>query len=121
MIKLNGKAYTCPIDVSLGFVNGKWKILILSHLFRFEERGFSEIRENLPGVSEKMLSQQLKQLEKDDLIDKTVLSVKPYRVQYALTDRGKSLAPLFTFLSEWGITFLKENGIDYHKDQHLYK
>lgn len=121
MIKLNDKEYTCPIDVSLSFVSGKWKILILSYLDRFDKRGFSEIRENLPGVSEKMLSQQLKQLEADRLISKSVLSLKPYRVEYALTEPGKSLAPLLSFLSSWGIAFLKQNGIDYLKDQHLYK
>ena len=121
MIKLNGKEYTCPVDVSLSFVEGKWKILILSHLHQFEKKGYSEIRENLPGVSEKMLSQQLKQLEKDDLISKTVLSEKPYRVEYSLTELGKSFAPLYSFLSNWGVAFLKEHGIDYLKDQHLYK
>lgn len=121
MIKLNDKLYTCPVDVSLSFISGKWKILILSHLFQFDKKGFSEIRENLPGISEKMLSQQLKHLEKDDLISKTVLSLKPYRVEYSLTEKGRSLSPLFSFLSHWGIEFLKTNGIDYMKDQHLYK
>ncbi len=121
MIKLNDKEYTCPIDVSLSFVSGKWKILILAHLAQFEKRGFSEIRENLPGISEKMLSQQLKQLEKDHLISKSVLSLKPYRVEYRLTETGKSFSPLFSFLSNWGMDFLKKNGIDYLKDQQLYK
>ena len=121
MIQFNGKAYTCPVDVSLSFVSGKWKILILAHLHQFERKGFSEIRENLPGISEKMLSQQLKQLEKDQLISKTVLSEKPYRVEYTLTETGKSFSPLFSFLSKWGMEFLKKHGIDYLKDQHLYK
>ncbi|HYG38639.1 MAG TPA: helix-turn-helix domain-containing protein [Cytophagales bacterium] len=121
MIKLNDKLYTCPIDVSLSFVSGKWKILILSHLFQFDKKGFSEIKENLPGISEKMLSQQLKQLEKDDLISKATLSLKPHRVEYSLTEKGRSLSPLFSFLSNWGITFLKNNAIDYMKDQYLYK
>lgn len=121
MIKLNNKEYTCPIDVSLSFISGKWKILILAHLWQFERKGFSEIRENLPGISEKMLSQQLGQLEEDQLISKTILSLKPYRVEYALTAMGSSLSPLYTFLSEWGMDFLKKNGIDYLKDQHLYK
>ena len=121
MIVLDNKEYTCPIDVSLSFVSGKWKILILSHLYKMGEKGFSEIRENLPGVSEKMLSQQLKQLEKDNLISKKVLSLKPYRVEYSLTDVGKSFAPIYEELSKWGINYLRKNGIDYIKDQHLYK
>ncbi len=121
MITLRDKTFTCPIDVSLSFVNGKWKILILAHLHQFDKSSYSHLRENLPGVSEKMLAQQLKELEGDGLLLKNVLSAKPYRVEYLLTDRGRSLAPLTAFLSEWGIRYLKENGIDYLKDQHLYK
>lgn len=121
MIRFNNKTFTCPIDISLYFVSGKWKILILSHLHRFEKKGFSEIRDNLPGISEKMLTQQLKQLENDGLIAKTILSLKPYRVEYTLTSLGKSFAPLYEFLSQWGMHYLKEHGIDYLKDQHLYK
>lgn len=121
MIKLHDKTFTCPVDVSLHFINGKWKILILSHLHIFEKKSFTEIRDNLPGVSEKMLTQQLKQLETDGLITKTVLSLKPYRVEYSLTPSGKSFAPMYEFLSNWGVQYLKENGIDYLKDQSLYK
>ena len=121
MITLNNKTYTCPVDVTLSFIGGKWKVLILSHLNIFSDRGFSEIRDNLPGVSEKMLVQQLRELERDQLIEKKVLSAKPYRVQYNLTVTGKSLSPLFEFMSEYGINYLKKNGIDYIKDQQLYK
>lgn len=121
MITLNDKTFTCPVDVTLSMVSGKWKLLILSHLHQFERRGFSEVRNNLPGVSEKMLIQQLKELQRDKLIDKTVLSDKPYRVEYFLTEFGKTLSPLYEFMSSWGINYLKENNIDYVKDQHLYK
>ena len=121
MIKLHDKIFTCPVDVTLSFVGGKWKLLILSHLNNFPGRGFSEIRDNLPGVSEKMLTQQLKELEKDRLIEKEILSLKPYRVQYNLSSDGQSLTPLFEFMSSYGIGYLKKQGIDYLKDQHLYK
>jgi DNA-binding HxlR family transcriptional regulator len=121
MIKLNDKTYTCPVDVTLSFIGGKWKVLILSHLNVFTDRGFSEIRDNLPGVSEKMLVQQLKELERDQLIEKKVISMKPYRVHYNLSPTGKLLSPLFGFMSDYGINYLKQHGIDYIKDQHLYK
>lgn len=121
MIQLHDKKYTCPIDFSLSFIDGKWKILILSHLYYCNNRSYSDFCSNLPGVSEKMLSQQLKELERDKLISKTIISKKPYRVEYSLTELGKTLTPLFQFLSEWGIQYLKQNGIDYIKDQHLYK
>ncbi|MEJ7681901.1 MAG: winged helix-turn-helix transcriptional regulator [Segetibacter sp.] len=68
---------------------GKWKLLILSHLHQFAKKSYSEIRDNLPGVSEKMLSQQLKELERDNLIEKNVLSLKPYRVEYFLSKDGR--------------------------------
>lgn len=121
MIELNGKIYTCPVDVSLQFVAGKWKILILSHLHQWGERGFSEIRDNLPGVSEKMLTQQLQKLAEDQLVNKKIISQKPYRVLYNLTEKGESFSPMYEFLSKWGMDYLKENGIDYLKDQQLYK
>lgn len=68
-----------------------------------------------------MLSQQLKELERDKLIEKEVLSQKPLRVEYYLSADGKSMAPLYEFISQWGIDYLKKHGIDYLKDQHLYK
>lgn len=121
MIRMNNKTYTCPVDVTLSMIGGKWKILILSHLHQFGYRGFSDIRKNLPRISEKMLNQQLKELQRDHLIDKKVLSQKPYRVEFFLTPFGKSLKPLYGFMSKWGIKYLKKNGIDYEKDQQLYK
>lgn len=119
MIVLKDKVFTCPIDVTLGLIDGKWKILIMAYLERFPQKGFSEIRDSLPKVSEKMLDQQLKQLEKDQLIAKTVLSAKPYRVEYHLTERGNSLSPLFQFLSQWGLHYLKVNGVEYLQDQDI--
>src|SRR5882724_2241381 len=121
MIELNGKTYTCPVDVTLGLIGGKWKILILFHLHYFTRKSYSEIMAILPGVSEKMLSQTLRELERDLLIGKRQISLKPNRVEYFLTERGKSLGPLCEFICQWGIGYLKENNIDYIKDQHLYK
>jgi DNA-binding HxlR family transcriptional regulator len=121
MIELNNKSYTCPVDVTLGLIGGKWKLIILAHLRQFGRRGFSEIRQNLPRISDKMLIQQLKELRQDKLIDKHVISEKPYRVEYFLTTFGLSLSPLLDFVSQWGVDYLKQNNIDYIKDQHLYK
>jgi DNA-binding HxlR family transcriptional regulator len=121
MIALNGKKYTCPVDVTLGLIGGKWKLLILFHLHYFTKKGYADFKANLPGISEKMLSQQLKELERDKLIAKEQLSIKPNRVEYYLTEKGRSLGPLYEFISKWGIDYLMENNIDYTKDQHLYK
>ena len=121
MILLNNKKYTCPVDVTLGLIGGKWKILILFHLHYFSRKSYSDLRSNLPGISEKMLSQTLRELERDRLIEKETISEKPYRVEYFLTTKGKTLGPLCSFIADWGIQYLLENNIDYIKDQHLYK
>lgn len=121
MIKIKSKIYTCPIDVALQFISGKWKILILSFLHYGPPRRYFQIKRNLPGVSEKVLLQQLAQLQEDGLIKKKVLTKKPLTVEYSMTQKGKTLAPLIEFLSEWGVDYLKKHGIDYIKDQDLYK
>lgn len=121
MINLNGKKYVCPVDVTLGLIGGKWKLLILSYLHWNGAKSYSEIRSNLIDVSEKMLSQQLKQLESDKLIEKNIISEKPYRVEYFLTIEGKSLSSVYDTISQWGINYLEKNGINYLKDQNLYK
>ncbi|RAJ77256.1 DNA-binding HxlR family transcriptional regulator [Chitinophaga dinghuensis] len=121
MITLHNKVYTCPVDVTLSFIGGKWKILILSHLHWVEKRSYADLRNNLPGISEKMLSQQLKELEAHQLIGKEVLSLKPYRVEYFLTEEAKELEPLYELLSSFGVKYLKKHGIDYIKDQELFK
>jgi len=121
MIILNKKTFTCPVDVTLSLIGGKWKLLILFHLHYFTRKGYSELKINLPGISEKMLSQQLRELERDQLIGKEIVSKKPYRVEYYLTPKGKTLGPMYEFASQWGIDYLKEHNIDYVRDQHLYK
>jgi DNA-binding HxlR family transcriptional regulator len=90
-------------------------------LYYVPDRGFSDLKSNLPGVSEKMLSQQLKELERDHLIQKKVVLLKPYRVHYNLAANGLSLTKLIDQMSEFGLNYLNEHGIDYLKDQHLYK
>ena len=121
MIKLNNKTFTCPINVTLSIVGGKWKLLILAQLHYRGELSYSVIRNNLPGISEKMLWQQLKELERDSLIQKNSISLKPLRVGYFLSKEGKSLSPIYEFTSKWGVKYLKKNGIDYLKDQAIYK
>jgi DNA-binding HxlR family transcriptional regulator len=121
MIRLKGKRFTCPIDVALHFISGKWKILILSYLYYGPPRRFFQIRDNLPGISEKVMLQQLAHLEDDGLIKKTIITQKPLTVEYSLTDKGETFAPVIKYLSEWGINYLMKNGIDYNKDQNLFK
>src|SRR5258708_9040890 len=98
MIVLNDKKYTCPVDVTLGLIGGKWKLLILFHLHYFSKKSYGEFKVNLPGISEKILSPQLKELERGHLIAKTQLSVKPNRGQNSSTLNGESRCPPYHFI-----------------------
>jgi DNA-binding HxlR family transcriptional regulator len=83
------------------FIGGKWKAVILIHLF--EKKRYSELRKEIPSVTERTLSLQLKELESDGLISRTVNTGKPpIRVDYELTHFGKSLIPLLNAISHWG-------------------
>ncbi len=117
MIKFKSKQYSCPVDFTLSFIGGKWKILILYYLYLHGFLGFSAIRKNISKISEKMLTQQLKELKRDGFIERKIVSSKPLRVEYSLSKRGKSLSNLYVLLSNWGINYLKENGIDYIKEE----
>ncbi len=105
MIEWKGKKYHCPVEVSMDMLSGKWKCLMLWHLNDGTKR-YSELERIVPGVSQKMLSQQLRELENDGLVSKTVYPEVPPRVEYALTELGKSAFPILKSMHEWGITKL---------------
>ncbi|BBG03335.1 MULTISPECIES: winged helix-turn-helix transcriptional regulator [Pseudonocardia] len=94
--------YICGIDAALDVVSGKWKGLILWELDEHGVRRFAELRRALPGVSEKMLTQHLRQLEEDDLVHRRVHAEVPPRVEYSLTEHGRTLNAALGPLGEWG-------------------
>ncbi|WP_431940786.1 winged helix-turn-helix transcriptional regulator [Nocardia grenadensis] len=94
--------YFCGIDAAMDVISGKWKGLILWELDNYGVRRFGELRRGLPGVSEKMLIQQLRELEEDGLIDRKVYPEVPPRVEYRLTDLGRSLNTALEPLGAWG-------------------
>ncbi|MEV0108696.1 helix-turn-helix domain-containing protein [Nocardia sp. NPDC050799] len=94
--------YFCGIDASMDVISGKWKGLILGELDNYSVRRFGELHRGLPGVSEKMLIQQLRELEEDGLIDRKVYPEVPPRVEYRLTDLGRSLNTALEPLGAWG-------------------
>jgi len=102
--KLNfrGKEYPCCASLTMGIIGGKWKTVILFHLMN-EKLRYNELRKSMPTVTERTLSLQLKALEEDGLIQRTVYTSKPpLKVEYALTDFGKTLIPLIHSITEWG-------------------
>lgn len=99
------RAPTCPLVMTLNILGGKWKPLILHRLASGTLR-FGELRKRIPAVSQKMLTQQLRELEADGMIIRTVFPEIPPRVEYRLSDRGISLRPLLDQLYRWGQTEL---------------
>lgn len=88
---------------SMDVLSGKWKISIISSVCYYEKRRFSEILNDIGGISNRMLSKELKDLEINQLIKRTVLDTQPVTVQYHLTDHGLTLRTIINNLTEWGI------------------
>ncbi|MBI4782908.1 MAG: winged helix-turn-helix transcriptional regulator [Oscillatoriophycideae cyanobacterium NC_groundwater_1537_Pr4_S-0.65um_50_18] len=94
------------VQTTLKIIGGKWKLLILWHLKDGKKR-FSELKRLIPEVTEKMLIQQLRELERDEIVDRNVQSDVPLRVEYSFTAYGESLMPVFNLLCEWGQKHVK--------------
>jgi len=92
---------SCHVDTTLQVIGGKWKPIILWHLTQQTLR-FSELEKRINGITQKMLTQQLREMEADRLITRTVYPQVPPKVEYALTDHGKSLQSVLQALSAWG-------------------
>ena len=106
----NGKTYHCTVEATLDVIGGKWKPLILWHLGDNVMR-FGQLQKALPGVNAKMLTKQLRELEEDGVIQRTVYPEVPPRVEYAITEFGRTLIPILQALCAWGALYLGiENG-----------
>lgn len=91
----------CPVETGLQLISGRWKARILWKLYNGTMR-FGELRRGLPGITEKMLAQQLKELERDQIIIRTQYPEMPPRVEYSLSEFGRSLTPVLEALKQWG-------------------
>jgi len=101
----------CPVVATLAMIGGKYKALILWHLVD-ETRRFGELRKLIPQATQKMLTQQLRELEDDNLVVRTVYPVVPPKVEYQLSDLGKSIKPILDAMRNWGIDYMKHSGTD---------
>lgn len=101
-IEYNGVSYPCCASLTMGLIGGKWKTVILYHLMHDKLR-YNELRKSMPTVTERTLSLQLKSLEQDGLIKRKVYTTKPpLKVEYNLTEFGKTLIPLIQSIADWG-------------------
>lgn len=95
------RSYYCPVELTLDVIGGRWKPVILAHLKEGVHR-YGELRRRMPGISEKMLTQQLRELESDGLVTRRAFDDRPPRVEYSLTTEGAALGPALQLLYEWG-------------------
>lgn len=98
--------FTCPVEATIQLIGGKYKAIILWHLMNKTLR-YSELHKLVPKATDKMLTQQLRELERDKLINRTVYPVVPPKTEYSLTELGKSLTPILDELCNWGQFYLE--------------
>jgi DNA-binding HxlR family transcriptional regulator len=97
----------CPVEASLDIIGGKWKAVILFHLLDGTKR-FNELRRLLPKVTQRMLTRQLRELEKDRLVERTIYPEVPPKVEYSLSEFGMTVEPILRLLQKWGIQYLDQ-------------
>lgn len=95
------KEINCPVAATIELIGGKWKPVIL-YCLRSDTRRFGEIAARIPSISRKVLTDQLKELETDKLIQRKHYKEIPPRVEYSLSELGKSMAPVFAEMEKWG-------------------
>ena len=102
--------FYCPVKLTADVIGGKWKPLILFYL-EGGTRRFGELRKLIPGLTKKMLTQHLRELERDQVVHRKVYAVVPPKVEYSLTRHGESLKPILKLMSAWGTKHRARYGI----------
>ena len=100
-------AFNCPVEATLSVIGGKWKVVIRFHLTHSGTHRFAELRRKIPGVSERMLTQQLRELERDGVVHREVYPEVPPKVEYSLTKYGESLGQITKIMCDWGKKHMK--------------
>jgi len=104
------KEYYCTVELTLQVIGGKWKPIILWYLFTDGTRRFGELKKAMPNITQKMLTQQLRELEADGLVHREVYPQVPPKVEYSLTELGNSVMPVMRTMCEWGQTYEQASG-----------
>lgn len=105
IMKICPSGFNCPVEATIELIGGKYKSVILWHLSK-EKKRFSELKRLLPRATEKMLAQQLRDLENDGLIIRTVYPVVPPKVEYSLSELGRTIVPVLDAMCGWGEGYL---------------
>ena len=110
MVKRKQDEYQCPLEVTMEIIGGKYKGVIIGHLINKTLR-YNELQKLIPHATPKMLIQQLKELEADNIIKRKLYPAVPPKTEYSLTERGKTLIPAIIELNKWGMEYLKAENI----------
>jgi DNA-binding HxlR family transcriptional regulator len=111
MSRMQDKMFNCEKELTLYVIGGKWKMLILWHLGKEGTKRFGELKALMPGITQRMLVNQLRELEEDLIVERKVYPVVPPKVEYSLTEQGKSLMPILDSMYKWGKNYM-ENVMD---------
>lgn len=93
---------SCPAEITLQVIGGRWKVVIVWALLQGTRR-FSDLRRSMPGITQKMLTQQLRELERDRIVLRKVYPQVPPKVEYSITPLGRSLRPIVNAIHRWGV------------------
>ncbi|KMY48277.1 winged helix-turn-helix transcriptional regulator [Peribacillus loiseleuriae] len=107
MPNLENKFFNCEKELTLSVIGGKWKMLILWHLGKEGTKRFGELKALMPGITQRMLVNQLRELEDHLIIHREVYPVVPPKVEYSLTEHGRSLMPILDSMYEWGKYYIE--------------
>jgi DNA-binding HxlR family transcriptional regulator len=110
-MQLNSESHdklTCEVESTIKVIGGRWKVLIIRELITDIKR-FGELQRALPGITQKMLTQQLRELEDDNIVRRQVYPQIPPKVEYSLTPLGETLKPLLYAMHEWGVKYLQHD------------
>ena len=111
MDKKRAMGFHCTVEVTMAVLGGKYKAIIIWHLNATGIMRYNEIQKAIPQATAKMLSQQLKELESDGIINRILYPVVPPKTEYSLTEQGKSLVPIVNAMSDWGHEYFKLLGL----------
>lgn len=109
MPNLGEKTFNCEKELTLSIIGGKWKMLVLWHLGKSGTKRFGELKKLMPGITQRMLVTQLRELEDHLIVHREVYPVVPPKVEYSLTEQGESLMPILDSMYDWGKDYMERN------------
>ncbi len=115
-MKLQHETPVCPVEATLSIVGGKWKPLIVYFLLDGTKR-FGELRRLIPRATQQMLTMQLRELEQEGIVHREVYAQVPPKVEYSLTEMGRSLEPMLYQMARWGVWYCEQSGVEYWKGE----